>query len=229
MQIKFALPGLAVAVAVAVAPAAVAQKPVKPPKPPKPTNSAITVDARPSIIVFAGATTLSGRVSGASGAVVRLEQDDTRPYGDRYTPTTSTATTANNGMYSFTVKPSLNTQYRVVAQTSPPLTSPAKLVFVRMRVGLAVSDSTPARGRLVRFSGSVSPAHDGRSVSIQRRSSTGSFITVARTTLRDAGETRSTYSRRVRVNRDGVYRAKVAADGDHANGLSRLRSVTVHG
>lgn len=230
MQIKFALPGLALAVAVAVAPVAVAAKPPKPPKPPNPAGTAITLDAKPSIIVFAGATTLSGRLNGAaSGTPVRLEQDDSRPYGDSYKPTGSSATTANNGMYTFTVRPLLNTQYRVVAQTSPPVTSAARLVSVRMRVGLALSDSTPARGSLVRLSGSVSPAHDGRLVSIQRRSSTGSFITVVRTTLRDAGDTRSTYSRRVRVFRDGVYRVKVAADADHANGLSRLRSVTVHG
>lgn len=53
-------------------------------------------------------------------------------------------------------------------------------------------------------------------------------MTVARTTLRDAGEATSTYSRRVRVSRDGVYRVKVAGDTDHVNGISRLRTLTAH-
>jgi hypothetical protein len=229
MQIKFVLPGLALVLALApVADAA------KPPKQPKPQNgaAAITIDAKPSIIVFSGATALSGRLSGpgSSGVAVRLEQDDSRPYGDSYKPATAAATTtANNGGYAFAVKPLLNTQYRVVAQASPPVTSPGRLVLVRMRVGINVSDTTPARSSLVRFSGSVFPAHDGRSVSIQKRSPSGSFITVSRSTLRDAGDVKSAYSRRVRVSRDGVYRVKVAGDGDHVNGFSRLRTLSTHG
>lgn len=226
MLIKYLLPGASLALAVALAPAAVAAKPAKPP-----TASAVTIEAKPAIIVFSGATTLSGRLSGGNvdGVKVRLEQDATRPYGDSYTAMANTTLTANNGRYTFAVKPLVNTRYRVVAQASPPVTSAATLVRVRTRVGLSVSDATPARGRLVRFSGSVSPAHDGRTAYIQRRSATGRFITVGRTTLRDAGTTRSTYSRRLRVSRNGVYRVKVAGHGDHVNGFSRLRSLTVHG
>jgi hypothetical protein len=193
--------------------------------------SAVTLDANPTIIVYSGATALSGRLSGndASGAVVRLEQDNTRPYGDSYQPTGVTTTTANNGKYSLTVKPLLNTQYRVVAKASPSVTSAPKLVSVRMLVGLKLSDSTPERGRLVRFSGSVSPAHDGLKALIQKRTSSGRFVTVARKTLADAGNLRSSYSRRLRIYRDGVYRVKVAGDGDHVNGFSRVRTVNVHG
>ena len=230
MQRKFAFPGLSLALALAVVPVAVAQSPNKPPKDSPGGASAITIAAKPAIVVFTNTTTLSGRLSGAkAGVVVRLEQDSTRPYGDGYTPTGNTVAVANNGMYAFTVKPLLNTQYRVVAQAAPLVTSAATLVRVRMRVGLTASDLTPARRSLVRFSGSVSPAHDGRTVSIQKRSSSGRFLTVARTTLRDAGEARSTYSRRVRVSRDGVYRVKVTGDADHINGISRLRTLTVHG
>ena len=221
MLIKYLLPAASLALAVALAPAAVAAKPA---------GSAVTIEAKPAIIVFSGATTLSGRLSGpkADGVNVRLEQDATRPYGDSYTPTGNTTQTASNGRYAFAVKPLVNTRYRVVAQASPPVTSAATLVRVRIRVGLSVSDATPARGRLVRFSGSVTPAHDGRTAYIQRRSATGRFVTVGRATLRDAGTTRSTYNRRLRVSRNGVYRVKVAGDADHVNGFSRLRSITVH-
>ena len=247
MKTKHLISGLALAIA--VAPAAAAQKP-KPPKPTgppapatpitppntppnKPPNTppAITLSAKPTTVIFSGATVLSGRLSGrtAAGVVVRLEQDTTRPYGDKYRPSGRTATTAQNGTYSLTVKPRANTQYRVVASTSPPVTSPAKLVLVRIRVGIRVSDNTPRRGSRVRFSGSAFPAHDGRRVQIQKRAPSGRFITVARTRLRDAGNARSTYSRRVRVYRDGVYRVKVFNDGDHINGFSRLKTIDVHG
>lgn len=228
------------ALALAFVPAAAAQKP-KPPKPPAPpapatpitppTGTAITLNAKPATIVFSGVTVLSGRLSGrtVAGVPVRLEQDTTRPYGDAYKRSNVTATTARNGTYSLTVKPRANTQYRVVANTSPPVTSVPKLVLVRIRVGISLSDSTPRRGSLVRFSGSVLPAHDGRLVRIQKRSPTGRFITVSRTRLRDAGNARSTYSRRVRVYRDGTYRVKVSGDGDHINGFSRRKTITVHG
>ncbi len=223
MRTKHLIPGLAVALALAATAVAVAAPPNAP--------SAVTLDAKPTIVVYSGTTELSGRVTGndASGAVIRLEQDATRPYGDGYQQTGVTATTAGNGKYSIAVKPLLNTQYRVVAKTSPSVTSPPRLVLVRMLVGLNLSDRTPKRGALVRFSGSVFPAHDGLRALIQKRTSTGTFRTVARKTLRDAGDARSTYSRSIRIRRDGVYRVKVAGDADHINGFSRVRTIDVHG
>ena len=68
--------------------------------------------------------------------------------------------------------------------------------------------TTPARGWGRR--GTVRPEHDGARALIQRRSSSGRFVTVARATLRDAGTDFSRYSRRVRIRRDGSYRVKVA-------------------
>ena len=228
MQTKFLLSGASLALVLSLAPGAIAAKPD--PKP-APAASALTIEAKPAIVVFSGATALSGRLGGgqADGVTVRLEQDTTRPYGDSYTASGNTVKTANNGRYAFAVKPLANTQYRVVAQASPPVTSAATLVRVRIRVGLTLSDTTPARASLVTFSGSASSAHDGRTAYIQRRSPTGRFVTVARTTLRDAGDAKSTYSGRVRVSRDAVYRVKVLGDLDHINGFSRMRSLAVHG
>jgi len=226
MRPKHLIPGLALALA--VAPAATAAKPPKPPSnPPAQGAATLTLDAKPAPIVFSSPTALSGQLSSkAAGVTVRLEQDTTRPYGDSYKPANLTTTTMGGGAYSFSVKPLVNTQYRVSTQGGSSVTSPAKLVLVRMLVGLRLSDSTPNRGSLVRFSGSVYPAHDGRTAVIQKRSSTGRFVTVDRTTLRDAGTDHSTYSRRVRV-RSGVYRVKVVGDDDHINGISRSRTITV--
>lgn len=206
------------------------QKPPKPQRPPG--QGALTLDAKPTTIVFGEATAIEGRLSGTSndaGTTVRLEADTTRPYGDKYDDTGLTTRTEPNGRYAFSVKPALNTQYRAVAQASPPVTSNPRLVVVRTKVGLIVSDTTPRRGRRVRFRGTVAPAHDGGTALIQRRTSTGAFATVARTTLVDAGDAVSRYSRRVRIRRDGVYRVKVPGDTDHVNGFSRLRTLDVHG
>ncbi len=228
MQMKFVMPGLSLALVLAVAPVTLAQQPDN--KPPQSAGATtVTMNAKPAIVVYLAATTLSGRLSdNKAGVTVRLEQDTFSPLGDSFAATGPTAMTTNSGRYSLTVKPTGTTLYRVVAQASPSVASAAKLVKVRMRVGLSVSDLTPARGSLVRFSGSVSPNHDGRTVSIQKRSSTGRFATVSRTTLR-SGATKSTYSRRVRVSRGGVYRVKILGDGDHASGFSGLRTLNVGG
>jgi hypothetical protein len=223
----------ALALALVFVPAAVAQNPKKPapPTPVTPPTTALTLDAKPTTIVYANVTTLSGRLTGRTvrNVVLRLWRDTTAPYGDSYRPTSTTVTTANNGRYSLTAKPLVDTQYRVLTTVAPTVASPPKRVLVRIRTGIRVSDSTPRRGSRVRFSGSAFPAHDGRRVTIQRRSRSGRFITLARTRLRDAGTTKSTYSRRVRVYRDGIYRVKVTGDGDHVNGLSRLKNIDVRG
>jgi plastocyanin len=76
------------------------------------------------------------------------------------------------------------------------------------KITLRVSDATPRSGSRVRFYGRVTPAADGRKVRIQKRARGGSFKTVASATLRDAGSARSTFSKRLRVKADGVYRAR---------------------
>jgi hypothetical protein len=117
----------------------------------------------------------------------------------------------------------------VSAKTSPPVESAAVDVLVRVRVTLRLGDRTPRVGQRVRFYGSAAPQHDGNVVRLQRRRATGSWKTVGLTLLRDAGDERSPYSRRLHIRRDGTYRARViAVDGDHLSGTSRRRSVEVH-
>lgn len=197
--------------------------------PPPGGQDDVTLAAAPNPVVFGRAVTLSGRVRapGNNPIQVTLEQDP-HPFGDRFTTVGSRAT-EGNGSYSFTHIPREHTRYRVAAATSPATASAQLLVQVRIRATLRLSDSTPRRGQLVRFSGFAYPAHDGRRVLIQRRTSTGSFRTVARTTLRDAGTSRSRFSRSFRVRRDGVYRARVSGDANHLTGFSPRRSANVGG
>lgn len=183
-----------------------------------------------SPIVWSKTTTITGAVKGAAAGVPVDLQSDPFPYSDAEFAKEATVPTDAKGNYRFTPAPRSNTRYRVVAQTNPPVTSAVATVLVKIRVKFSVSDSTPKRGSVVTFSGSACPAHDGNLVYIQRKTSTGSFGTVARTKLVDAGDVCSKYSRKLRVYSDGVYRVKVssAADGDHMTGVSRQISLDSH-
>jgi hypothetical protein len=94
-------------------------------------------------------------------------------------------------------------------------------------VTLQVSDATPARGARVRLFGTVRPAQDGRLLQLQRRAGRGSYRTVARIKLAEAGASRSKFSKRLRVLKDTVFRARLSADSTHAADTSRARRVDV--
>jgi hypothetical protein len=216
----------ALALAAAVPVIAGAQK-----KPPKPPATDLSLAASPNPVTYGRSTVLSGQLRGKDHGGRRLGlEEKAHPY--QTTTLTRFTTTDSRGRYSFRVVPRKNTRYRVVTASPTPYeqrqTSPELLVRVRIRVGIRLSDSTPGRGRLVRFFGSALPEHDGRPVSVQRRTRTGRWRTVRRTVLKDAGTRRSQYSRRVRVFRDGVFRVRVRGHGDHASGTSRRRAIDVH-
>jgi hypothetical protein len=189
----------------------------------------VTIGAT-SPIVWGRSTAIAGRVRGAGAGVLVDLQSDPFPYSDSEFAKEATVPTTAKGEYRFAPLPKLNTRYRVMAHNTPTVTSAVATVLVQIRVKFSVSDSTPRRGTRVIFSGTACPQHDGNLVYIQRRSSTGSFGTVRRTTLQDAGEVCSKYSRRIRINSDGVYRVKVssAGDGDHMTGVSRRVSLDAH-
>jgi hypothetical protein len=183
----------------------------------------LTAGAKPPTVTFGSATVVSGRLSGANSGGQRVTlTEDPFPYGDGYV-NPLTATTGANGSYSLRTVPASNRNYRVTARGQTAFTG----VRVRMRVSLSVSDSTPARGQRVRFSGSVAPRHDGRTVLVQRRSVTGRWVTVRRTSLRPATGDRSRYSTGLRIRRTATYRTRVRADGDHLAGTSRTRVLRV--
>jgi hypothetical protein len=217
------LPSTAVAVAVATLACASAVQAQKPPKPPGKTD--VTLKAGAAAVTFSEPVALSGSVKGArAGVLVTLERRATT------TPTfepAATTTTDGKGDYSFTARPRVNSAFRVTAATTPPVQSAEVTTAVRPLVGLRVSDATPRAGQRVRFRGTVRPPHDGRRVSIQRRRADGSWRTLARPRLRDAGDVYSTYSRRLRVRRTGTYRVRIAAHDDHVTGTSRERTLTV--
>ena len=211
---------------VAIGPAgtAPAQKKPKPYTLPGP----VSITATPNPTVFSTPVAITGRVDkpGNNAGVAVTLQAKILP--STTFVTVATARTENNGTYRFSHRPPRNTYYRVVAALTPAQTSGELLVRVRTLVGFRVSDSTPAAGSRVRFSGIVRPRHDGRRAYVQRRAATGRWVTVARTTLRTLDARSSRYRVTLRVRRSGTYRVRVLGHSDHAMGISRTRTVTVH-
>jgi hypothetical protein len=193
---------------------------------PSPANT-VTLTTPSTLITFGRSVLLTGQVNGPKNAAVRVDlQQNPYPFKG-FVNTPLAATTDAAGKFSFTVKPSLFIRYLVIAKASPPVASPAVQIRVRYSVAFKVNDATATRGQLIRFSGVVKPAHDGRAARIQRRTSTGKWRTIATTTLRKSTTGQSTYRRSLRVRSTATYRVRITADADHVNGTSRTRRVRV--
>ena len=198
-----------------------------------PSDNAVSIAAKPAKVVFGGKTVISGQLTGTGNAGVSVElEGQPAPYTTGFKTVGAPVTTDASGNYSFSVVPQTISKYRVKAKTKPPVTSGETVVNVALKVGMSVSDKTPAKGQNVRFRGSVWPAHDGKIASLQRRTSSG-WKTVATTPLVAGtpvnGATRSTYSITRKVRANGRYRVFVdSGDADHLDGKSRARRLTVH-
>jgi hypothetical protein len=198
------------------------------------SSNAVTLKATPTTVIFGRSTTLSGKLTGPNNSGVKLTvEQNAYPFTGGFKATTVSAVTDTNGSFSVSLVPLVNSHYRVSAKTQPPVTSPEVTVNVRVKVGFRLSDSTPRRGQSVRFSGTVTPAHNGKVALIQRRTATGSWRTIARTSLVATtpvnGIARSKYAKRIRVFRNGTFRVRVSpADGNHVTGYSARRTARVH-
>lgn len=196
---------------------------------PPPTKNAVSIGVTPQTVTYGRSAVISGDVTGPrSGGVQVTLESQPYPFTAPFRPTGAVTTAASNGRYSFTVAPRIRTHYEVVAKTAPPVTSAATTIGVRYAVSFFVSSTSVHRGTRVRFSGSVRPAANGRTVLIQRRSSTGVYRTVARTLLhRTTSGTRSSYSTRLRIFATGVYRVRMPAHAPYAASNSGSRMISV--
>jgi len=202
--------------------APVAATAAKPPKPPG--QQGVTLKPAAGLITFSKTVVSTASVKGAKAGVnVTLQR---RPSTSATWSDVETKPTDQKGDAAFTTRPRVNTFYRAVARTTPEQTSAESLVQVAPLVGFRVADTTPRAGQRVRFAGTVRPRHNSRRVSIQRRSSTGTWVTVRRPRLMPGTATYSRYAVRVRVRRTGTYRVRLAPHADHAEGLSRERTLT---
>ena len=183
----------------------------------------ITISASATTIKFGGTVTLSGKLNGSNNAArtVNIDQD---PFPvDAFTDA-GTATTNATGDWTFAHKPTANTRYRARSGAADSQTLD---VMVRPAITLRLSDRTPRPGQSVRFSGQLCPEHDGVAIALQRRFGT-TWRTLRKPVLKDiAGSTCSSFSKRLRVRRDGAYRARFLGDADHVAGNSRARRANV--
>jgi hypothetical protein len=199
-------------------PAATAEKPPKQPK-------QLSISAVPNPLKFGQSVTVSGKLTGpkSGGKIISLREDPF-PFGDLMQ--VATAPADDQGGYSFTRTTTINTRYQAKQGGAE---SEIVTVLVSPSVSLRLGDRTPAARSRVRFFGKVCPEHDRATLVIQRRVEPDRWRTVRRTTLIDApGTSCSTYSRRVRLSHDGVWRTVIRAHADHAAGRSRARRVDVH-
>lgn len=194
-------------------------------KPPFP--SSVTIAAAPHPILYGHPVAISGKLTAkaVAGVSVTLKA---APFPYTSFVSVATATTDSLGVYNFAPSPKLNTEYRVMAKSKPSATSTTQLVQVRTRVSLHLSTRTPKVGARVKFSGSVTPAHDGQTVLIQRRRLNGTFVTVATTTLLHTTTDSSAYRKTLRIKASGTYRVVKPHDAKNATGFSRLTRITAH-
>jgi hypothetical protein len=138
-----------------------------------------------------------------------------------------------DGSYSFSVIPVRKAYYSVVAPataTAGRQASPGLLVTVRRKVSIKVSDRTPRKNQLVRFSGFISPSYPlgpGAVATLQRRDKSGAFTNVKAALLKAAGDFTS-YRVRIRLKSPGVYRIAVPSSTYYGSGASVAIVVRVH-
>jgi hypothetical protein len=168
----------------------------------------------PNPPVYGRPVTISGQLvgTGAAGATVTL-LGRPFPFSAPFVQVGNAVISATDGTYAFSFPSATATsQFEVKATTSPATTSAIATMNVASLISFHVH-SHARKGSLLRMSGSVLPAQDGLLVKIQKRSRSGTFHTVAHTTLSHGTATRSTYSRRLRIQRTGTYRTLVQSAG----------------
>lgn len=183
-----------------------------------PTSVAITPSTtRP---VWGAGLTIGGKVSGQGSVTVALERQEFPFSGGFYQAATTTADRSGN--FTLTV-PALysTTRLRVVTRTPIPVASPIATASVAVKVGLRAQRMSGSR---VRLTGATWPAVPSGRISLQRRTSSGRWLPVARATPAPLAGNRSRYGFIV-SRRSGAltYRVVVVArdGGAHVPGTSR--------
>jgi hypothetical protein len=176
----------------------------------------LALNASPNPVVFGGATTLSGTLSGTgnAGKAVQLQQNPF-PFTSGFTNVANAQLTDANGNFSFTLlSVPLTTQYRVLVANTPSIVSPIATVSVQVVVRTSVTHRHVRRGRKVRFSGTVRPAATNVPIAIQKLASNHrDWVTVGGSITRPGGQGYAVYGKTIRVKRGGSYRVYVGGTG----------------
>ena len=182
----------------------------------------LTAAANPQVIVYPARAVVSGTIS-VPGADLSLLA---RPAGAADYSPAATGKAGAAGAFSFRVRPSVSTDYRVVfAATS---TQEAAQADASLHVRPLVTASFPGSlwlGGSVTLRGAVAPAHPGGTVVLDRHVG-GAWQQFATTTLDGA----STFAYHWTPDTFGFYRlrARMDADADHDTGVSVSERVIVN-
>ncbi len=188
--------------------------------------AALTFALASNRVPFGTAAVASGTATsaGQGGVTVVLERQPF-PFTGPFAQVASQRSASSTGAYRFTLSPLLiSARLRVVARTSPAVTSVARTVRTTARVGLT---ATRVRVRRVRFSGTVRPGLTGARASLQRRVR-GRFVTLRRVAVRSVDADSSSYRVTIRARRSAAfYRVVVvpSPSSGHARGTSRVQLV----
>jgi hypothetical protein len=210
--------------------AAPSKPPPKPAPGPKPKPKPVTgvgIGLDPFAITYGQAASVSGQLTGHAVRQPLVLQG--APFPFQAFADVARGASGADGRYSFAVAPPITMRYQVSSATDRSVASGIVHLTVSQQVDAAISDSTPRRGQLVRFSGAVGPGNPGAVAYIQRRVPvSGRFRTIKRTHLLDAGLTSSVFTTHVRIRHTGLYAVRVRATHYNAQGYSGLIAIHVH-
>ena len=187
--------------------------------------AALGFDVRSSRVPYQGTAVITGvATSAGAGNVAVILERQFFPYTGPF-ERIATQRSAADGAYRFDVAPLLlSAKFRVLAQTTPAVTSDTRTVRTTVRVPLKVRRVS---NRRLRFTGEILPALAAGRVSLQRRVR-GSFRTIRSAGVRHPGPGRASYRITVGARRSAtVYRVVVSppSASGHARGRSRTKRV----
>ena len=184
----------------------------------------LTLGATPNPVRPGGRTVIAGTLSGTgNGGRQIVLQSNPFPYTQGFQNASNVQLTNADGSFSFPIlSVSINTQYRVSLPNQPQVQSPIATVGVAPTVSVrAKRVRRTARGAIVRFTGRVTPAHDGTQIAIQRLKG-DTWVTISGTIAKHASSASSRYRKSVRLRRGGRFRIFAGTnDGDHVQSVSR--------
>jgi hypothetical protein len=184
----------------------------------------VSLAANPNPVRVGGVTTLSGVLTGTGNGgrdVVILSNP--WPYTQGFLPAGNAMVTNADGSFSQTLAAvPVNTQFLVQMPARPEVASPIVVVGATVAVTRDVDVDRHNRFGLLRFTGRVSPAVDGRAVLVQKLNRrTGNWFRVGSTFTRHTGGDSSRYRKTVRQRRGGRFRVLVVMDDKYASSGSR--------
>ena len=190
----------------------------------------LTLSATPPIVPFGGSVKLKGTIKAVGGsedpdATVWLAE---KPAGAAdFTEHVASATPDSKDAFSFTVKPALNTTYRVSFDADTiwdAATSPDALVGVRPQLTFKAPASLWQHQQRS-FKGSAKPAMPGASVTIEHKTK-GVWESWRTVTL----SAKSTFSQAWKPSKDGIeyFRLSFAGDDSFAAVTTPSRRVIVN-